>query len=168
MRISDWSSDVCSSDLAPLKEILNRTHFDGSLETADPARARRLARKISVAMDQLAERMQAMPPSRQPTPGQLNLVLKELFDSLLKDCERRRDQHHRQRREHVDRSEIGLGIVSKNIVDRLIEDERHTRNDEQRVAIGLRRCTYLRTEGGVSATSVLHAELLNESFSPIP
>src|SRR3546814_6727514 len=75
-------------------------------------------------MDQLAERLQAMPPSRQPTPGQLNLVLKELFDSLLKDCERRRDQHHRQRREHVDRSEIGLGIVSKILVDRLIEDER--------------------------------------------
>src|SRR3546814_6355468 len=104
MRMSDWSSDVCSSDLyrrrlpAPLKEILNRTHFDGSLETADPARARRLARQISVAMDQLAERLQAMPPSRQPTPGQLNLVLKELFDSLLKDCERRRDQHHRQDR----------------------------------------------------------------------
>src|SRR3546814_7763907 len=60
---------------APLKEILNRTHFDGSLETADPARARRLARQISVAMDQLAERLQAMPPSRQPTPGQLNLAI---------------------------------------------------------------------------------------------
>src|SRR3546814_2385502 len=81
-------------------------------------------------MDQLAERLQAMPPSRQPTPGQLNLVLKELFDSLLKDCERRRDQHHRQRREHVDRREIGLGIVSKILVDRLIEDERHTRSEE--------------------------------------
>src|SRR3546814_7579100 len=89
------------------------------------------------------------------------------YTTLFRSCERRRDQHHRQRREHVDRSEIGLGIVSKILVDRLIEDERHTRNDEQRVAIGLRRCHYLRTDGGVSATSVLHDELLIESFSQI-
>src|SRR3546814_9651247 len=42
MRISDWSSDVCSSDL-------------------------------------------------KPTPGQLNLVLKELFNSIIRDGDRRRE-----------------------------------------------------------------------------
>ena len=31
---------------APLKEILNRTYFDGSLATADPAQARKFARRI--------------------------------------------------------------------------------------------------------------------------
>jgi len=75
---------------APLKESLSRSHFDGSLETADPARARRLAREMSVALDQLAERLQGMPSARLPTPGQLNLVLKELFDSILREGGRRR------------------------------------------------------------------------------
>ena len=55
----------------PLKEILNQIHFDGSLETADPARARRLAREMSVSLDQLAERLQRMPLALKPTPGQL-------------------------------------------------------------------------------------------------
>src|SRR3546814_5802328 len=77
MRISDWSSDVCSSDL--------------SLETADPACARRLAREMSVALDQLAERLQRMAPALKPTPGQLNLVLKELFNSIIRDGDRRRE-----------------------------------------------------------------------------
>jgi hypothetical protein len=76
---------------SPLKEILSRSHFDGSLQTADPALARRLARKVTVALDQLAEALQGMPPARQPTPGQLNLVLKELFDSILRDGDRRRE-----------------------------------------------------------------------------
>src|SRR3546814_17270274 len=107
----------------------------GHLRPQSP-RAPVVSRQISVAMDQLAERLQAMPPSRQPTPGQLNLVLKELFDSLLKDCERRRDQHHRKRREHVDRSELGLGIVSKILVDRLIEAERPTRNRSEERRVG--------------------------------
>jgi hypothetical protein len=70
---------------APLKEILSQTYFDGSLATAGPARARRLARQISVALDQLAERLQRMPPALKPTPGQLNLVLKELSDPALQN-----------------------------------------------------------------------------------
>jgi hypothetical protein len=76
---------------AALKEILNATHFDGSLETADPARARKLAREMSVALDQLAERLQRMPPALKPTAGQLNLVLKDLFDSILRDGDLKRD-----------------------------------------------------------------------------
>src|SRR3546814_19732177 len=47
---------------APLKEILSRTHFDGSLETADPSRARPLARQPSVAMDPPATPLQPLPP----------------------------------------------------------------------------------------------------------
>ncbi|NIA70981.1 hypothetical protein HBA54_20485 [Pelagibius litoralis] len=76
---------------SPIKGILSRSHFDGSLQTADPARARRLARKISVAIDQIAEALQEMPTERQPTPGQLNLVLKELFDHILREGDRQRE-----------------------------------------------------------------------------
>ncbi|WP_340117900.1 site-specific integrase [Pelagibius sp. 7325] len=76
---------------AALKEILNRTYFDGSLATADPVVARKLARRISVALDQLSEQLQGMPKALQPTPGQLNLVLKELFDSILREGDRQRD-----------------------------------------------------------------------------
>jgi integrase len=75
----------------PLKEILNATHFDRSLETADPVRARKLAREMSVALDHLAERLQRMPPALKPTPGQLNLVLKELFNGIIRDGDRRRE-----------------------------------------------------------------------------
>lgn len=76
---------------APLKEILSRSHFDGSLQTADPTQARKLAQRVSVAIDQLAERLQGMPSARQPSPGQLNLVLRELFDAILRDGDRRRE-----------------------------------------------------------------------------
>jgi hypothetical protein len=76
---------------APLKEILNETYFDGSLATADPVLARKLARRISVALDQLSEHLQGMPAALKPTSGQLNLVLRELFDSILRDGNRRRE-----------------------------------------------------------------------------
>ena len=105
----------------PLKEILSRSHFDGSLQTADPAHARRLARKVSVALDQLAERLQEMSPALKPTPGQLNLVLKELFDNILRDGDRRRELigddftalPNGNRQEIIGRSAAGTGSASR-------------------------------------------------------
>jgi hypothetical protein len=45
---------------SPLKEILSRSHFDGSLQIADPMHARKLAQRVSVAIDQLSEALQGM------------------------------------------------------------------------------------------------------------
>src|SRR3546814_2292194 len=36
MRISDWSSDVCSSDLAPLPRAVDAQHEEGQPARADP------------------------------------------------------------------------------------------------------------------------------------
>src|SRR3546814_17622691 len=38
MRISDWSSDVCSSDLTPTRAMSQTTHPDGRVELVDPSR----------------------------------------------------------------------------------------------------------------------------------
>lgn len=38
---------------APLKEILKRTYFDGSLATADPVLARKLTRRITVTVREI-------------------------------------------------------------------------------------------------------------------
>src|SRR3546814_2198575 len=46
---------------------------------------------MSVALAQPAERLQRLAPALKPTPGQLNLVLKELFDSIIRDGDRRRE-----------------------------------------------------------------------------
>src|SRR3546814_18560185 len=39
MRISDWSSDVCSSDLVPLDRLLSDAHAQGIARSIDMSRA---------------------------------------------------------------------------------------------------------------------------------
>jgi hypothetical protein len=53
----------------PINGMLSRTHFDVSLKTSDPARARILARRLAVAIDRLAEHLRIMPDQSLPTPG---------------------------------------------------------------------------------------------------
>jgi hypothetical protein len=74
----------------PLNRLLSQSHYRLSLGTADPERARRLARRLAVAIDVIAERLADMPRDRTPTPGQLNLVLKRIFDDIVADGDRRR------------------------------------------------------------------------------
>jgi integrase len=74
----------------PLNRLLSQSHYRLSLGTPDPERARRLARRLAVAIDLIAERLAIMPRDRTPTPGQLNLALKRVFDDILADGERRR------------------------------------------------------------------------------
>ena len=76
----------------PLNTLLRRSHYDCSLRTADPAVARRRARRLSAAIDTLAETIADMPPARQPSPGQINLVLKRLFDDILAEGQERRER----------------------------------------------------------------------------
>jgi hypothetical protein len=75
----------------PLNAALRRSHYALSLGTADPAQARRLARRLSVALDLFAEHIATMTVAETPSPGQLNLVLKRLFDEILEAGERRRE-----------------------------------------------------------------------------
>src|SRR3546814_1409590 len=58
MRISDWSSDVCSSDLVPVRRARRPREGGGHREHARAGRAQRLIerRKSQVVTDREAER----------------------------------------------------------------------------------------------------------------
>src|SRR3546814_17335214 len=81
MRISDWSSDVCSSDLA--KPLL--AHFDQGMTQGS---ARRDARYVVAAMHHIADMQQQLPAQIAGRVRAREIVAGETA---------RTDQGHRQR-----------------------------------------------------------------------
>src|SRR3546814_6532810 len=68
MRISDWSSDVCSSDLFLLPTILARRHVSALAKPAQERLVRKKPEPLGNRTDRVVAVMQTLAGHRQPHP----------------------------------------------------------------------------------------------------
>lgn len=73
----------------PVGRILGRTHFVRSLRTREPDRARRLARRFSAVVEEMADTLRGseMGGLNLPTPQDLDRILLDLFTEVLETGE---------------------------------------------------------------------------------
>src|SRR3546814_5050789 len=104
MRISDWSSDVCSSDLATPKEFA------------------RMVRKI-IEADQLPEYTMTITKTTEGAPAAL-FELRGAAEAAALHVKLEADRERRERAEEIGRAHVRHPVSNAHLVCRLLSEKK--------------------------------------------